>query len=360
MVHMIPSHRDIGDGVKANIKGMHGEGVATSKIVGYMAGMAGGYSNLGFSKKDAYNFVDRERRASIADGDANATIVYLESQAGADPMAEARFLLTKSGTSVDLFWTDGPSRVDYQHFGDVVAFDSTYKKNKYKRPLVIFCGVNNHKQACIFGFGILEDERAESYKWLLENMLDVMCDKKPSVVVTDEDKATIEAIREVFPEATHRLCAWHIEKNVTTNAKESELRSLFNCWLYADISVEEFEAEWAEAFVDFGLCDSMWASQMYEKRHMWENAYLRDKFCSGFRTTSRCEGINSYVKKLTSSRSTLLELVQDLEMLLREYRNNELAAQFNSINEFPVLTTCLREIERCAAKLYIPRRYSKM
>ncbi|RYR22117.1 hypothetical protein Ahy_B03g067397 [Arachis hypogaea] len=153
--------------------------------------------------------------------------------------------------------------------------------------------------------------------------------------------------------ATHRLCAWHLQKNVTTNGNEQMFRDLFSRWLYADMSIDDFEAEWAEAADEYGLHDKLWAKQMYEKRKMWLNAYRHDKFCVGFRTTSRCEGINSHVKKFLTSKHTILELVQNLELVLREYRNNEMVAQFNSIYNVPVMTTCLNPIEKCAAMVYM-------
>ncbi|XP_015939632.1 uncharacterized protein LOC107465151 [Arachis duranensis] len=49
MVHMIPKFRHMSNAAKAHIDGMHGYGVPTSKILGYMAGIAGGYSLLGFT-----------------------------------------------------------------------------------------------------------------------------------------------------------------------------------------------------------------------------------------------------------------------------------------------------------------------
>ncbi|XP_020960367.1 protein FAR1-RELATED SEQUENCE 9-like isoform X1 [Arachis ipaensis] len=49
---------------------------------------------------------------------------------------------------------------------------------------------------------------------------------------------------------------------------------------------------------------------------------------------------------------SILELVQNLELVVREYRNNELVAQFNSIYSTPALTTCLDPIERCATDVY--------
>ncbi|XP_072057995.1 protein FAR1-RELATED SEQUENCE 5 [Arachis hypogaea] len=352
MVHLIANHREMTDAAKAQIDGLHASGIATSKIVGYMAGMAGGYSLLGFLKKDVYNYADRTRRANISDGDANAAVVYLEGKAGSDPMSVARYSVTKDARLANLIWADGASRVDYQHFGDVLAFDSTYKKNKYKKPLVIFSGSNNHKQTTIFGFGLLFDESVSSYKWMLENLLEVMCMKKPSVVVTDGDKAIIKAVRSVLPDSTHRLCAWHIEKNVTSNVKDAVLRSSFRRWLYVDMEIEEFEMEWERAVAEYDLYDKEWATQMYERRMMWANAYLQGKFCAGFRTTSRCEGVNAFVKKFSKTTHTILELVQNLELVVREYRNKELLLHFNSMNSVPVMTTGLTSIEQHAASVY--------
>ncbi|RYR64670.1 hypothetical protein Ahy_A03g010736 [Arachis hypogaea] len=144
MVHMLRSFRAISGSAKAHMDEMHAYGLPTSKILGYMAGIAGGYSCLGFTKKDAYNYIDRSKRTKVVDGDMN---------------------------------------------------------------------------------------------------------------------------------------------------------------------VEEFEGEWAQVAEQYGLLNKYWALQLYEKRKMWANAYLRRKFCAGFRTTSRCEGINSHLKKFLLSRHTFLELV---------------------------------------------------
>ncbi|XP_057747431.1 uncharacterized protein LOC130966630 [Arachis stenosperma] len=75
--------------------------------------IARGYSLLGFTKKDAYNYIDKMHRSKIADGDSNAAIVYLEGKAAADPIAMARYNLTEDGMLANMFWADGISRVDY-------------------------------------------------------------------------------------------------------------------------------------------------------------------------------------------------------------------------------------------------------
>ncbi|RYR39451.1 hypothetical protein Ahy_A09g044995 [Arachis hypogaea] len=84
---------------------------------------------------------------------------------------------------------------------------------------------------------------------------------------------------------------------------------------------------------------------------MWASAYLRGKFCAGYWTTSRCEGINSHVKKFLTSNHSIVELVQNLELVVREYHNNELVVWFTSMCSTLVLT-CLDPIEKCAMAVY--------
>lgn len=62
------------------------------------------------------------------------------------------------------FWCDGVSRAEYKLVGDVLLFDSTYKKNTYLYPLVIFSGVNNHGSTCISGASFMQNETIESYR----------------------------------------------------------------------------------------------------------------------------------------------------------------------------------------------------
>ncbi|KAL4275247.1 protein FAR1-RELATED SEQUENCE 5-like [Arachis ipaensis] len=282
--HLLPSHRKMSDGDKAQVDSFKQFGIATSKIMAYMAGQSDGYGMLRFTKQDLYNYVHGQRVVRICDGDAAATISYLEGKANADMMMVACYTRTEDNYLGSLFWMDGEMMSDYQVFGDVLAFDSTYRSNKYRKPLVVFSGSNRHRQTCIFGFALLEDEEVRTYRWVLLNLLDVMGQKKPCVVVTDGDKTMRAAIAEVMPSATHRLCGWHLEKNCVQRVKDTEFRKVFKKALYANFEIGDFEEYWKTLVESLGLLDNSWAT-----------AYLRGTFCAGYRTTSRCEGINAFV-----------------------------------------------------------------
>ncbi|XP_025703599.1 protein FAR1-RELATED SEQUENCE 5-like [Arachis hypogaea] len=152
-----------------------------------------------------------------------------------------------------------------------------------------------------------------------------MLNKSPNVVVTDGDEAMKAAIQEIFPNATHRLCEY-----------------------------------WENMIKKYGLEENEWVLDEYQKRKSWASAYLRDKFCAGFRTTSRCEGINNFIKRFIGIRQSLLELVQNLEHALRDYRHNELVSQFKTVYGEPVLTTHLAALELCAANFYTREMFGKV
>ncbi|XP_015931576.1 protein FAR1-RELATED SEQUENCE 5-like [Arachis duranensis] len=285
---------------------------------------------LRFTKRDLYNYVHSQRIAKIADGDAAATISYLEGKTNANMMTVARYTKTMEDQLGSLLWADEQMTADYKLFGDVLAFDATYQSNKYKKPLVVFSGSNHHKQMTIFGFALLEDDKVRTYRWVLLNILDIMGDKTPSVVVTDGDKAMRAAIAEVLPSSRHRLCAWHLEKNCVMRVKDPQFRKVFKKVVYANFDVAEFEEYWKTAVESLGLMNNSWVKSTYEIRHSWATAYLRGTFCAG-----------------------LLELVQRLDRVVKDYRNNEVTAQFFSQYYTPVLTTGLDKIELFASRIYI-------
>ncbi|KAL4294040.1 hypothetical protein AHAS_Ahas18G0188300 [Arachis hypogaea] len=111
---------------------------------------------------------------------------------------------------------------------------------------------------------------------------------------------------------------------------------------------------------EYGLEKNDWVLDEYQKRKSWTSAYLQDKFCAGFRTTSRCEGINNFIKRLIGILQSCLELVHNHEHALRDYRHNELVSQFKTVYGEPVITTRLATLELCAANFYTREIFGKV
>lgn len=120
-------------------------------------------------------------------------------------------------------------------FGDILVFNTTYRKNKYDCPLVVFFGFNHHNQTIVFATTIIANEIEETCVWLLENFLEAMKGKLPLSVITNGDLAMKTSIRRVFPNSHHRLCIWHILCNATTNLGNVEFNRVHKMlakWLW--------------------------------------------------------------------------------------------------------------------------------
>ncbi|XP_024046477.1 protein FAR1-RELATED SEQUENCE 7-like [Citrus clementina] len=200
------------EGDLAQAKALRHVGVKTCQVVDYMGDQVGGSHNLRFKRKDLQNRLDADRRAKIGDTDSVATIAYFTAKSDNDPGLYHEYTLDDENRLRNLFWTDYMARYDYEFFGDILAFNATYKTNAYQKPLVTLVGTNHHRRTTVFGFGLLGDETVESYTWLLQTFLSAMGNRKPKSVITDGDKAMAKAIKTVFVGATHRMSAGEFDQ----------------------------------------------------------------------------------------------------------------------------------------------------
>ena len=170
------------------------------------------YRDLGFVYKDLYNMCSREKRKMRKEGDAATTLGILASRKAKDLDFFYDYQVNKEGRLKSMFWCDSQSRRDYEDYGDVVVFDSTYKMNRYAMPFIPFVGLNNHRKTTFFACVMVSNEKICTYVWLLTTFLRAMCQKKPKSVITDLDAAMIKSISKVFTGVWHRVGSWHIEK----------------------------------------------------------------------------------------------------------------------------------------------------
>ncbi|XP_020205881.1 protein FAR1-RELATED SEQUENCE 5, partial [Cajanus cajan] len=242
--------------------------------------------------------------------------------------------------------------MEYEVFGDVLAFDATYGKNKYLCPVVVFSGVNHHNHTIVFGSAIVSNETEETYIWVLGQFVEAMKGKSPMSIITDGDVAMKNAIRKVFPNSHHRLCAWHLLRNATTNIKKPAFtKDLRKCML-GEYEIGEFRKKWSEMLNKFELHDHPWVIDLFEKRKMWCTTYIRGAFFGGFRATSRCEGLHSELKKYIHPKINLTVFVQQFNRLVSYMRYREVEADFASIHGDPILETDFHNLELSGAKCY--------
>ncbi|RYR11007.1 hypothetical protein Ahy_B05g079498 [Arachis hypogaea] len=180
----------------------------------------------------------------------------------------------------------------------------------------------------IFGPGLLSDETTETYKWLLETFVEAMGGKSPKAVITDGDLAMRDAIK--------------------------------NGLIYDNNDQRDFDRRWAAILDKHKLVGSTWMEKTYETREMWSHCFLRDKFFGYIRTTSQCEGTNSLIRFYVNRKNTLIDFMHNLDRALKEYKNNELIADFKSQCSEPVMITSLEVYERYASCYFTQNIFKKI
>ncbi|KAL2893864.1 Protein FAR1-RELATED SEQUENCE 5 [Bienertia sinuspersici] len=98
----------------------------------------------------------------------------------------------------------------------VVGMDSTYKTNRYNMPLVEIVGVTPCNNNFLIGYALVQNKSSVSYQWVLECFRNILGEfVQLSAIVTDRDFRLTKALAQVFPQTSHLLCTWHINKDQT-------------------------------------------------------------------------------------------------------------------------------------------------
>ncbi|KAJ1432606.1 MULE transposase domain [Sesbania bispinosa] len=329
---MLPAHRKMTDVDIMQLNSLRKIGISAPHIFGSFASQSGGFHHIRFSKRDMYNEIGRQRK--MQSPYVKGAFQYLRHMASNNGPVYWSHTLDSEGRLMRLFWCDGHSQVDYKVFGDVLAFDATYKKNKYHFPLVVFSCINHHNQATIFASGIIAEETEGTYVWLLEQLMVVMKGKAPISLITDGDMAARNVIKRVFPNAHHRLCAWHLLRNANSNVKNPRFLAMLKKCMLGDYEIYEFQRRWNRMIVECRLEENTWVKELYEKKTMWASSYIRGKFFAGIRTTSRCEGLHAQLARFIYSCNTLVDFLQNFHHYVEALRYKEIEADYATLESF--------------------------
>ncbi|ONI17898.1 hypothetical protein PRUPE_3G186000 [Prunus persica] len=198
-----------------------------------------------------------------------------------------------------VFWIDAKCRHDYSSFCDAVFFDTYYVRNNYRIPFVPIVGVNHHFQYILLGCALMGEETIPAFVWLMQTWLKVVGGQAPRLIITDQDKYLKEAVADVFTDAYHCFCLWHVLTRIPENVgffiKENEIfMEKFNKCIYRSWTVEQFEKKWWKLVDRFELRENAWVHSLFEDRKKWVPTYMQDSFMAGMSTKERSGSITSF------------------------------------------------------------------
>ncbi|KAG8379915.1 hypothetical protein BUALT_Bualt07G0139000 [Buddleja alternifolia] len=188
--HLLRSSRNISHAQKSTLEAMVNAGISTATAVSFMEEEARGPENLGFIRKDAYNYLSSlKKQTKIKNGDASELLKHFLAKSNNEPFFYWDVQLDDENRVMNFFFRDDRCRIDYEYFGDVLSVDTTYKTNRYDLICAPFVGLNHHKQNVMFGLAFMSNETQESFEWLFGTFLETMSGEQPETVFTDQCKS---------------------------------------------------------------------------------------------------------------------------------------------------------------------------
>ncbi|XP_013694923.1 uncharacterized protein LOC106398981 [Brassica napus] len=113
-----------------------------------------------------------------------------------------------------MFWALGASIEGFRVIRKVLVMDATHLKTVYGGVLFIATAQDPNHHHYPIAFGVADGEKYESWLWFIEQLKSVILDLPGLVFLSDRNKGLIKAVHQVFPQATHGYCIWHLSQNV--------------------------------------------------------------------------------------------------------------------------------------------------
>ncbi|CAL2237026.1 unnamed protein product [Prunus armeniaca] len=201
----------------------------------------GGLENVGFVKRDVYNYV-RDMHGEVIGHNAE--------------LLKEHFLVEQEKNKSFYFNIEMQGQDELMgFFGDVVVFDTMFNMNRYGMVFAPLLGVNNHRQTVLFGCAFLTSETTDSFVWLLEEFKKATLGETPKMIITDQDASMSKAIviikKPGIGECFLEMC---------------------KC-IWGMATKEEFDEKWEEIITNNGLKDHKWLSSIHAMRKYWVPSY---------------------------------------------------------------------------------------
>ncbi|RYR16127.1 hypothetical protein Ahy_B04g073070 isoform I [Arachis hypogaea] len=327
-------------------------GIRPNKTYLALTNEVGGSSNLGYSEKDERNFITSNLRCADENADVKEMISYFMRMKDINP----NFFYAVDVDEVNQFksalWVDTRCRASYEYYGDVVSFDTTYRRNKHGLPFASFVGVNHHGKSTLLRCTLMGNEEICCFEWVFKQWLRCM-GSSPQAIITGQCKSMFGAIKNVLPDTHHRWCIWYIMKKIPHKlggyARYKEIDDRMHGTVWNARSVKSFKKDWSAFIVEFNLERNRWLSDLYDERRMWVPIYFQGKFWVGMRSTQRSESMHAFYGGYLHFKSGLIQFVHEYDNVLGNKEQKELeddAADAKGVVPCSSSTTIERQFQR--------------
>ncbi|XP_020421351.1 protein FAR1-RELATED SEQUENCE 4-like [Prunus persica] len=132
--------------------------------------------------------------------------------------------------------------------GEVIGHDAELLKEH-------FMAMQEKNESFYFKMEVDSKGRMDSFVWLLEEFKKAMPGEQPKMIITDQDAAMSKAIAVTLSTTFHRYCIWHIFNKIIEKPGIGECFSEMCKCIWGMDKKEEFDAKGEEIITNYGLQD---------------------------------------------------------------------------------------------------------
>ena len=169
-----------------------------------MSEFYGSELNVLYGPKAITNLCAGFSKDSMKEGDIIETIEHFKDLQKDDLDFFYKTKYDLEGRAENIFWVDGLAQKAYMEvYHDCVSFDTTYMTNMYNMPFALSIGINRHGQSFMLGCAFVRQEMETSFDWVFGAFLEAMNGRAPDNIITDQDVAMKESIKNISPTSVH-------------------------------------------------------------------------------------------------------------------------------------------------------------
>ncbi|KAL4586511.1 hypothetical protein LXL04_011147 [Taraxacum kok-saghyz] len=196
----------------------------------------------------------------------------------------------------------------------VIGLDGCFLKGEVKGELLTVIGRDANNQVYPIAWAVVDVESKPNWTWFLELLHEDLSlnNGRGLVVISDQHKGILEAVKDILPNVKHRQCARHIYANFHRAYSGLEYKKLF--WASSMSCVEaDFKRNMAEMN---RICPGGYGHLMSKQPKTWCRAYFNGGYACETVENGISECFNSII--IDARRKPLITMLEEIRIYVMD------------------------------------------
>ncbi|RZC81221.1 hypothetical protein C5167_043799 [Papaver somniferum] len=176
----------------------------------------------------------------------------------------------------------------------MIILDATFLVGKHKGALMVAVGKDANQGIFPIAFGIVDIEDKPNWVWSLENLKEILDEKRFMTFISDRGKGLIHAVPEVFPGCFHSFYFYHMKLNIPVSKNDKRYKETISMFKYVYY-----------ALTPQGFASALKSMKLYNLHKMiiWLKGIPHENWATyaflgiyGEKSSSVIESFNSFIK----------------------------------------------------------------